>query len=229
MPELLRDGLFPKMTMDHHDEANVAIFTTQAWGRLFGTRGPLVWELILEFRSTLGFGEGDLHDYWRDISTDADFLGPPSSYTLIRELILRLYHRMMAHNIVGRSQAPEKVTVTNLFYLRGLDVGSVNIPYLLARYLRRFAAGWKSGAYISGGQFVARLDRHFRLLTPKILQGLTVISLELLVIDMAKLVRLQICVEIDDTWAWVALGPESCCYDYALEIRETIEGGAWTA
>ncbi|GKE92445.1 hypothetical protein Tco_1573540 [Tanacetum coccineum] len=25
---------------------------------------------------------------------------------------------------------------------------------------------------------------------------------------MAELVRLQICVEIDDTWAWVTLGPE---------------------
>ncbi|GKD10015.1 hypothetical protein Tco_1189700, partial [Tanacetum coccineum] len=31
---------------------------------------------------------------------------------------------------------------------------------------------------------------------------------ELPVIDMAELVRLQICEEIDDTWAWVALGPE---------------------
>ncbi|GKF58419.1 hypothetical protein Tco_0171956 [Tanacetum coccineum] len=97
--------------------------------------------------------------------------------------MLRLCHRMMAHSIAGRSQAPEKVIVTDLFYLRGLDVGSVNIPYLLARYLRRFSAGRKSGALISGGQF-------------------------LLVIDMAKLVRLQICEEIDDTWSWVALGQE---------------------
>ncbi|GKF97556.1 hypothetical protein Tco_0293377, partial [Tanacetum coccineum] len=35
-------------------------------------------------------GKGDLHDYWRDISTDGDFLGPPPSYTLIKDLILRL-------------------------------------------------------------------------------------------------------------------------------------------
>ncbi|GKG50013.1 hypothetical protein Tco_0518787, partial [Tanacetum coccineum] len=89
-----------------------------------------------------------------DILSDGDFLGPPPSYTLIRDPILRLCHRMLAHNIVGRSQAPKKVTVTDLFYLGGLDVGSVNIPYLLARYLRRFAAGRKSGAHISGGQFV---------------------------------------------------------------------------
>nr|GEV63316.1 hypothetical protein [Tanacetum cinerariifolium]GEW15466.1 hypothetical protein [Tanacetum cinerariifolium] len=58
---------------------------------------------------------------------------------------------LIACSIAGRSQAPEKVTVTDLFYLRGLDVGLVNIPYLLARYLRRFAVGRKSGALISGG------------------------------------------------------------------------------
>ncbi|GJS99378.1 hypothetical protein Tco_0820548 [Tanacetum coccineum] len=96
--------------------------------------------------------KGDLHDYWRDISTDGDFLEPPPSYTLIRDLMLRLCHRMMAHSIAGRTKAPEKVTVTDLFYLRGLDVGSM--------------------------------------------------------IDMAELFRLQICVQLDDTWAWVAMRPE---------------------
>ncbi|GJT09896.1 hypothetical protein Tco_0856938 [Tanacetum coccineum] len=177
------------------DDSGVVVFTSRAWGRLFDTRGPLVRELILEFLSTLRFGEemespgfarywsesermvlgkGDLHDYWRDILTDGDFLGPPRSYTLIRDPMLRLCHRMMAHSIAGRSQAPEK-----------------------------------SEDHISGGQFVARLAEHFRLLTAKILGGLSVISPELLIIDMGKLVRLQICMEVDDTWAWVAMGLES--------------------
>nr|GEW89144.1 hypothetical protein [Tanacetum cinerariifolium] len=131
-------------------------------------------------------GKGDLHDYGRSISTYGDFLGPTPSYTLIKDPVLRLCHRMIAHSIVSRSQAPEKVTVTNLFYLRGLDVGLVNIPYLLARYLRRFTAGRKSEAHISGGQFVARLAKHFRLLTVEILGGLTVIATELSIIDMER-------------------------------------------
>ncbi|GKA67356.1 hypothetical protein Tco_0767164 [Tanacetum coccineum] len=109
---------------------------------------------------------------------------------------------------IGISSAPEKVTVTDLFYLRGMDIDLVNVPYLLARYLRMFAAGRKSGAHISGGQFVTRLAEHFGLLTTKILQGLTVIAPALLVIDMAELVRLQIYKQLDDTWAWVAMGPE---------------------
>nr|GEX03157.1 hypothetical protein [Tanacetum cinerariifolium] len=89
-----------------------------------------------------------------------------------------------------------------------LDVGSVNVPYLLARYLRRFVAGRKSEAQISGGQFVARLAKLFGLLTAEVLRGLTVIAPELSIIDMGELVRLIICEQLDGTWAWVALGLE---------------------
>ncbi|GKB45777.1 hypothetical protein Tco_0896530 [Tanacetum coccineum] len=113
--------------------------------------------------------KGDLRDYWIGISSAGDFLGTSPSYTAIWDPILRLCHRLIACSIAGRSQAPEKVTVTDLFYLRGMDVDSVNVPYLLARYLRLFAAGRKSGAHISGGQFVARLAEHFGLLTAEIL------------------------------------------------------------
>nr|GEV69844.1 hypothetical protein [Tanacetum cinerariifolium] len=73
---------------------------------------------------------------------------------------------------------------------------------------RRFAVGRKSGAHISGGQFVARLAEHFGLSTTEILGGLTVISSELLINYMGELVRLQICEQLGDTWAWVAMGPE---------------------
>nr|GEU40327.1 hypothetical protein [Tanacetum cinerariifolium] len=55
---------------------------------------------------------------------------------------------LIACSIVGRSQAPEKVTVTDLFNLRGIDVGLVNVPYLLARYLRLFTSGRKQGDMI---------------------------------------------------------------------------------
>ncbi|GJS56946.1 hypothetical protein Tco_0651730 [Tanacetum coccineum] len=41
----------------NRNDAGVVVFTSRAWGRLFETRGPLVWELILEFLSTLRFGK----------------------------------------------------------------------------------------------------------------------------------------------------------------------------
>ncbi|GKE87065.1 hypothetical protein Tco_1564540, partial [Tanacetum coccineum] len=92
----------------------------------------------------------------------------------------RISIRLIAYSIAGRSQAPKKVTV----YLSGIDVGSVNIPYLLAR-----------------------IDDDCP---------------DLPMIDMAKLVRLQICEELDNTWAWVAPGPErqQVATTGALEVAE---------
>ncbi|GKC86967.1 hypothetical protein Tco_1147616, partial [Tanacetum coccineum] len=171
---------------------------------------------------------GDLSAYWIGISYVGDFLGTPPSYTLIRDSMLRLCYRLIACSIAGRSQAPEKLTVMDLFYLRGMDVGLVNVPYLLARYLRLFASGSKQGAMISRGQFVARLAEHFGLLTKERLQGLTMIVRDLPVIDMAELVRLQICVELDDTWAWVPARParqEGDAGGVAEEAPVAPEGG----
>ncbi|GKE53838.1 hypothetical protein Tco_1488994, partial [Tanacetum coccineum] len=152
--------------------------------------------------------KGDMSDYWRDISFEGDFLGTALSYTVIRDPMLRLCQRLITCSIVGWSQALDKVTVTDLFYLRGVDIDSVNIPYLLAQYLRRFSLERKQGAMISEGQFVAHLAKHFELLTEQRLRGLKVIVQDLPMIDMAELVQLQIYEELDVTWAWVALGPE---------------------
>ncbi|GKD92313.1 hypothetical protein Tco_1372150 [Tanacetum coccineum] len=63
--------------------------------------------------------KGDLSAYWVGISSAGDFLGTTLSYTLIRDLMLRLCHRLIACSIAGRSHALEKVTGTDLFYLRG--------------------------------------------------------------------------------------------------------------
>ncbi|GKC11151.1 hypothetical protein Tco_1007933 [Tanacetum coccineum] len=179
MPELIRDGLFARMVMEHRDDAaRLDLVREEMESPDFARYWSESKRMIL--------GKGDLHDYWRDILTAGDFLGPPPFYTLIRDSVLRLCHGMMAHIFARRSQAPKKVTVKDLFYLIGMNVGSINVPYLLARYLRLFAAGRKNGAHISSGHFVARLARHFGLLTAEILGGLIVISLELPIIDMER-------------------------------------------
>ncbi|GJV91996.1 hypothetical protein Tco_1539809 [Tanacetum coccineum] len=227
--DLMVEGLSGRMLIKHKDVQGQTVFTRQAWRKLFKIRGPLVHELILEFFSTYMFRDGvldldtarvlqfqlggaeslrqipdkgDLSAYWVGISSVVDFLGTAPSYTLIRDPMLRLCHGLIVCSIAGRSQAPKKVTVTDLFYLRGMDVGSVNTPYMLARYMRLFALGRKRGVMISGGQFVARLAEHFRLLTEERLQGLT---------------------ELHDTWAWVALGPESQP-DVAVGVLVDAEG-----
>ncbi|GKD88373.1 hypothetical protein Tco_1363880, partial [Tanacetum coccineum] len=109
--------------------------------------------------------KGDLRDYWLQISSDRDYLGPAPSYLLIRDPVRRLCHRMTAYTISGRGQAPEKVTGIDLFYLRSMDHGTINVPHLLTQYLFRFTEGRKSGARFSGDHFIKRLATHFGLVT----------------------------------------------------------------
>ncbi|GJX40650.1 hypothetical protein Tco_0255640 [Tanacetum coccineum] len=54
--------------------------------------------------------KGDLRDYWIEISSDRDFLGPAPSYVLIRDLVRRLCHMMITYVYFGRGQAPEMVS-----------------------------------------------------------------------------------------------------------------------
>ncbi|GKD51347.1 hypothetical protein Tco_1280323, partial [Tanacetum coccineum] len=107
--------------------------------------------------------KGDLSDYWIEISSDTDFLRTAPSYTYIRDPVQRLCHRLISYSISGRGQTPEKVTTTDLFYLRSMDWGAANVLYLLAQYLFRHAKGRKSGARLSEGHFIGRLAHHFGL------------------------------------------------------------------
>ncbi|GJY28416.1 hypothetical protein Tco_0404183, partial [Tanacetum coccineum] len=107
-----------------------------------------------------------------------------------------------------RGQAPEKVTSTDLYFLRSMDQEAVNLPYLLAHCLFRHAEGRKQEAQMSGGHFIARLADHFGLLTEESLQGTTIVVRELGEINLDELARLQICESLGDVWTWVAQGPE---------------------
>ncbi|GJR59076.1 hypothetical protein Tco_1501238 [Tanacetum coccineum] len=121
----------------------------------------------------------DLRDYWIEISSDRDFLGPAPSYVHIRDPVRRLCHRMIACTISGRGQGA-----------------------------RRHAEGRKSGARLSRGYFIGRLADHFGLVSDEGLRGLSVISRELPMIDLHELSRLNICGRFGYIWAWVAPGPE---------------------
>ncbi|GJR38479.1 hypothetical protein Tco_1214163 [Tanacetum coccineum] len=172
LTDLMVEGLSDRMLMEHMDAQGYSVFTSRAWR--FGEA-----VLDLDTARALQFQLGGVrrHMSWREfilgVSSEGDFLGTAPSYTAIRDMMLRLCHR-------------------------GIDVGPVNVPYLLARYLRIFASERKLWAMISGGQFVARLAEHFGLLTEQRLYGLTMI-------------------------AWVAPGPERQP-DAAAGALEVAEG-----
>ncbi|GJY30458.1 hypothetical protein Tco_0413953 [Tanacetum coccineum] len=120
--------------------------------------------------------KGDLSDYWVEISSGRDFLRDAPSYTYIRDPVQRLCHRLISYSIFGRGQAPEKVTATDLLYLRSMDRGAANVPYLLAQYLFRHAEGRKSGSRLSGGYFIRCLAHHYSLVSNDGLRGLSVVT-----------------------------------------------------
>nr|GEX02536.1 hypothetical protein [Tanacetum cinerariifolium] len=76
----------------------------------------------------------ELVDYWTRISS-GDFLASTPSYTLIIEPLRRLRHRLIAFTISGRGQALEKVTTTNLFFLRSMDEGTVPAASMIEGFL----------------------------------------------------------------------------------------------
>nr|GEZ56918.1 hypothetical protein [Tanacetum cinerariifolium] len=88
----------------------------------------------------------------------------------------------------------------------GLDVADTLCYQLEDRHIRRHAEGRKSGARLSGGHFIVYLAAHFGLVRDEELRSLSMITCELLMIDLHKLVRLNICMRLCDTWAWVSLG-----------------------
>ncbi|GKA94887.1 hypothetical protein Tco_0816925 [Tanacetum coccineum] len=60
LPTEMAEGLSGRMLMEHRDAQGQSVFTSHAWRRLFEVRGPLVFELIMEFFSTFRFSEVSL-------------------------------------------------------------------------------------------------------------------------------------------------------------------------
>ncbi|GJT23240.1 hypothetical protein Tco_0893177 [Tanacetum coccineum] len=112
--------------------------------------------------------QGGLRDYWTGISSVGDFLGTTPSYTMIQDPIL------------GTGKRVHRSLTQSLIYWLGI----LRLLPLRGRTGLIFAVRYA---------FVALLAEHFGILTAEILGGLTVIAPELPIIDMAELVRLQIC------------------------------------
>ena len=152
---------------------------------------------------------GLLGDYLDRISSGGDSTTTTPSYTLIREPMRRLCHRLIALSIEGQGRSPEKVTTLDLFLLRSMDEGPVvNIPHFLAHYLHQIALGRDCGSKMTGGHFVSRLARHFEVFGGEDPAGFEVDVTRLPAIDADYLVtRLGICESIMGSYYWVPLGP----------------------
>ncbi|GKC51133.1 hypothetical protein Tco_1073878 [Tanacetum coccineum] len=201
------EGLTPNMRQDLAERLRM-VYIRDDGQELGGARRSMTWRQFIialglhttEEMAEEGFraywlgservipDKGDLSDYWVEISFRMDFLRDAPSYTYIRDPVWRLCHRLISYIISGRGQAPKKVTSTDLFYLRSMDRGAANVPYLLAQYLFRHIEERKSGAKLSGGYFIGRLAHYFGMVSDDGLRGLSVVTREIPLIDMGELV-----------------------------------------
>nr|GEY41985.1 hypothetical protein [Tanacetum cinerariifolium] len=161
-----------RMLIEHRDAQGQIMLTSRDWRRLFDIRGPLVYELILEFFSTFRFGKAVLE---LDTAGALQFqLGCVRQCMSWREFILALglhIAKEMQTSGFGLNWAD---SATQIFNKGGLSAYWIGI----------------SSTWDFLGE-ASRIDNYCPTLP---------------VIDMAELVRLQICKNIEDTWAWVAQG-----------------------
>lgn len=91
------------------------------------------------------------------------------SYVHIRCPVHRLVHRLLAYSIAAWREGLEKVHKPDLFYLGSMVQGTlVNVPWLLANWMRKKATGTRDSSSICGGQYVTRLARRFGLETARV-------------------------------------------------------------
>ncbi|GJU01151.1 hypothetical protein Tco_1111489, partial [Tanacetum coccineum] len=95
-PDEMDQAMTDRLRIKHTGVDGQVVFTSHAWRQLFGIRGPLVRELILEFFRTCRFTDSVL-----DLDT-ADTFHIVPSYTLIKEPLRRPCHRLIAFSIAGR-------------------------------------------------------------------------------------------------------------------------------
>ncbi|GJY33660.1 retrotransposon protein, putative, ty1-copia subclass [Tanacetum coccineum] len=172
------------------------VFVSHAWRRLFGIRAPLVQEFILEFFSTCRIVLG-LHTA-KEMAED-EF----GAYWLGSERVI-----------------PDKGDLSDYWVeiSSGKDFlrGAPSYTYIrdpvrrLCHRLISYSISERRQApkKVIRRTFYWRLAHHFGLVSDDGLRGLLVMARELPLIDMGELVKLNICMEIGDDWAWVAPGPE---------------------
>nr|GEW69440.1 hypothetical protein [Tanacetum cinerariifolium] len=146
---------------------------TDGMRQTLGDRGLLVRKFILEFLSICRMSDTEMG---LDVANTLCFhLGdmaplPKTSMAQIPGLHTK---KEMAEVGFGAywGQAPEKVAGVDIFYLRNMDRGTANVPYLLAQYLFRHTDGRLSGARLLEGHFIRGLTAQLGLEAHHLYEG----------------------------------------------------------
>ncbi|GJY82974.1 hypothetical protein Tco_0496350 [Tanacetum coccineum] len=122
-------------------------------------------------------GDGGLHnddnfnaqDYWLSISQEENISLSRSHTSTIRNPILRVIYKMITYGLCQRITGYDKVQKNDLFLLSMFDArhqnGYANVPWVIARWMKRKGVGTQKESQICRGQFISKLARKCRVLT----------------------------------------------------------------
>nr|GEY04553.1 hypothetical protein [Tanacetum cinerariifolium] len=180
------------------------IFTSVAWIKAFNINESIYAELCYTFYSTYKFDEirlyqvteleeegfnvyfkGGLHSeehfnvyaYWLSISQEKH-LGLSRSHTsTIRNLILRVIHRMITYGLCQRTNGYDKIQKNDLWLLNMFDAthqnGYANVAWVIVKWMKRKGARTQNESQICYGQFISKLARKCRVLTEDVVRSLS--------------------------------------------------------
>ncbi|GKA90945.1 hypothetical protein Tco_0812815 [Tanacetum coccineum] len=183
-------------------ESGEEIFTYVAWIRAFNINEPIYTEIFHEFYSTYEFDEvcasdelqtkkiikfrlgglrSDEHfnaqEYWLSISRE-DNLGLSRSHTsTIKNLILRVIHKMITYGLCQRTTGYDKIQKNDLWLLSMFEARHqnryANVAWLIAKWMTKKGVGIQKDSQICCGQFITKLARKCRVLTEDVVRSLS--------------------------------------------------------
>ncbi|GKB90251.1 hypothetical protein Tco_0962523 [Tanacetum coccineum] len=116
-------------------------------------------------------------EYWLSISGEENLSLSRSHASTIRNLILRMVHKMITYGSCQRTIGHDKIQKNDLWLLSMFDArhqnGYVNVAWLIARWIKRKGAGTQKESQICCRQFITKIARKARVLNDVVLRSLS--------------------------------------------------------
>ncbi|GJZ57194.1 hypothetical protein Tco_0612688 [Tanacetum coccineum] len=116
-------------------------------------------------------------EYWLNISREENLSLSRSYTSTIKNLILRVIHKMITYGLCQRTTGYDKVQKNNLWLLCMFDArhqnGYSNVAWVIARWMKKKGLGTQKESQICCGQFISKLARKCRVLTEDVVRSLS--------------------------------------------------------
>nr|GFD30889.1 hypothetical protein [Tanacetum cinerariifolium] len=115
--------------------------------------------------------------YWLSISQEEHISLSQSHTSTIRNLILRVIHKMITYGLCQRTTGYNKIPKNDLWLLSMFDArhqnGYANAAWVVVKWMKRKGAGTQKESQICCGKFILKFARKCRVLTEDVVRSLS--------------------------------------------------------